>query len=103
MAGFSDLKERRAHVLSLLPEGTLAGLDHWKQSGFYCQLREDSFLTPQEAIEPGVAEAVYRLAWRVATLLDFVLKDGNLQRYIDRAREIRTKLSEDARTPDTAE
>jgi hypothetical protein len=37
---------------------------------------------------------VYHFAWRAISTLDFVLKDGNLERYIEQARSIRDKLAE---------
>jgi hypothetical protein len=91
---FSDLKERGNHVLSLLEGGSFHGLDQWKQSGFYCQPRGNAFVTPAEAVEPKIAEAVYALAWQASSTLDFLLKDGNLERYIASARALRSKLSE---------
>lgn len=91
----SDLKERGNRVLSLLEGRTFHGLDQWKQSGFYSQPRGNSFITPAEAVEPQVAEAVYSLAWRASSTLDFFLKDGNLDRYITSARVLRSKLTEE--------
>jgi len=38
-----------------------------------------------------LSDAVHRFAWRGITTLDFVLKDGNLERYIDQARALRAK------------
>ena len=41
------------------------------------------------------SKTVYQLAWRAVTTLDFVLKGGNLERYIDSARSIRKALTEE--------
>lgn len=95
LISISDLKERGNRVLSFLEGGSFHGLDQWKQSGFYSHPRGNAFVTPTEAVEPKVAEAVYALAWRASSTLDFLLKDGNLERYIASARALRSKLSED--------
>ena len=81
--------------MSFLEGGSFHGLDQWKQSGFYSQPRGNAFVTPTEAVEPEVVEAVYALAWRASSTLDFLLKDGNLERYIASARALRSKLSEE--------
>ena len=91
-----DLKERGNAVFDLLDDSEgFSKLDHWKQVGFYSQPLENSFITPNEAVSKEIAEAVYMLAWRATTTLDFLLKNGNLKRYIDVAREIRGKMSEE--------
>jgi hypothetical protein len=51
-------------------------------------------MAPKDAIERDLAQCVYHLAWRATTTLDFLLKDGNLERYIERARGIRANLTE---------
>ena len=48
-------------------------------------------MTPSEAISPSLAKAVYHLA---VTTLDFVLKGGNLERYLERVRSVRAVLTE---------
>jgi AbiV family abortive infection protein len=90
----SDLKERGNRVLSLSEKATFQDLDIWKQSGFYAQPRDALFLKPNDAVKKVVAEAVYMFAWRAVTTLDFLLKGGNLKRYINCARSVRAKLSE---------
>ena len=95
VVSISDLKERGNHVLSLLEGGSFHGLDQWKQSGLYSQPRGNSFVTPADAVERQVAEAVYGLAWRASSTLDFLLKEGNLERYMTSARVLRSKLSEE--------
>lgn len=89
-----DLKDRGNAVFDLLGGEGFSKLDHWKQVGFYSQPLENSFITPNKAVTKEIAAAVYMLAWRATTTLDFLLKNGNLERYIDVAREIRAKMSE---------
>ena len=48
-----------------------------------------------ETIDPALTYVVYHLAWRATTTLDFIVKGGNLDRYISRARSIRAALSEE--------
>lgn len=91
---FSNLNERGNQVTSMLKSGTFDELDKWKQYGFYSQSKNDTFIKPNDAVEPEVAEAVYMLAWRASSSLDFLLKQGNLDRYMAFARELRSKLSE---------
>lgn len=90
-----DLKARGNVVLSLLGGEGFHGLDEWKQKGFYSQLISNSFRTPSESVGPEQADAVYMLAWRASSTLDFLLKNGHLERYIDAARDLRSKLSEE--------
>jgi|CXWL01.1.fsa_nt_gi AbiV family abortive infection protein len=90
-----DLKDRGNAVFDLLDGEGFSKLDHWKQIGFYSQPRDKDFITPNEAVRREVSEAVFMLAWRATTTLDFLLKDGNLKRYIDVAREVRATMSEE--------
>lgn len=90
-----DLKDRGNAVFDLLGGEGFSKLDHWKQVGFYSQPLENGFITPNDAVKSEIAEAVFMLAWRATTTLDFLLKDGNLKRYIDGAREVRAKMSEE--------
>lgn len=90
----ADLKDRGNVVLSLMKDESFSELDRWKQAGFYAQPRDNGFIAPSEAVSAPVAQAVYQLAWRAVTTFDFLLKDGNLERYTSMAREIRAKLSE---------
>jgi len=77
-----------------MEEAGFAGLDRWKQRGFYVGIDRNAFVIPREAVDQKYAEAVRHFAWRAVSTLDFVLKGGNLERYIQQARSIRGKLSE---------
>jgi len=90
-----DLKDRGNAVFNLLGGEGFSRLDHWKQVGFYSQPLENGFITPNDAVKKEIAEAVFMLAWRATTTLDFLLKDGNLKRYIYGARETRARMSEE--------
>lgn len=91
----NDLKNCGNAVIKILKGEDFSKLDHWKQVGFYSQPLENGFITPNEAVKGEIAEAVFMLAWRATTTLNFLLKDGNLKRYIDFARKLRSKLSEE--------
>jgi AbiV family abortive infection protein len=91
----SHLKDDGNTVLNKLETQMFAELDMWKQKGFYSEVADNRLLAPRDAIDPGFTNAVYHLAWRATTTLDFVLKGGNLERYISGARAIRATLSED--------
>lgn len=93
--GVQDLKDRGNAVFELLGDEGFAKLDHWKQVGFYSQPIDNSFVRPNDAVSVDISEAVFMLAWRATTTLDFLLRDGNLDRYIDVAREVRAKMSEE--------
>ena len=92
-----DLKEAGNAVLEQLGERDFLRLDRWKQQGFYASSveAEGRFITPSEAVSPSLAKAVHHLAWRAVTTLDFVLKGGNLKRYIEQARSVRAALTEE--------
>jgi AbiV family abortive infection protein len=90
----TDLKNRGNVVFSMLVNASFRTLDQWKQTGFYAQPKGNTFTTPASAVTPEIANAVYELAWRAETTLDFLLKGGNLKRYIDSARLVRAKLTE---------
>jgi hypothetical protein len=85
-------------VLALLKPASFRGLDGWKQLGFYAQPVNDKFQSPNVAVEKNVSEAVYLFAWRAVTTLDFLLKGANLERYITRARLLRSKMTEKEHT-----
>src|SRR5262245_28643847 len=72
---------------------SLGGLNEWKQRGFYVGIQGNAFVTPCETLDRKYSETVYHFAWRAISTLDFVLKDGNLERYIAQARSIRDKLA----------
>lgn len=93
----SNLKDRGNDVLALIGNVSFSELDRWKQLGFYAQPKTGSnaFLSPSQAVKPEAAEAVYGLAWRATSLLEFILRDGTLESYIDSARVARAKLTEE--------
>jgi len=82
-------------VLSMLRTRSFAELDIWKQRGFYTEVSNTGFRAPRDAINAAFATVIYHLAWRATTTLDFILKGGNLDRYITRARSIRAALSDE--------
>lgn len=90
-----DLKDRVIAVFDLLDGNGFSKLDHWKQVGFYSHPLDNGFVTPNEAVRADIAEAIFMLTWRATTTLDFLLKDGNLKRYIDAARAVRANMSEE--------
>ena len=90
-----DLQERGNVVFRLLPNSSFQDLDNLKQQGFYAQPYNNVFKAPSSAINKETSEAVHSLAWRATTTLDFLLKDGNLNRYITTARMVREKMTEE--------
>ena len=90
-----DLKDAGNAVMLEAKKAGFVSLDKWKQSGLYASEVGRGLLAPREAVKPSLAKAAHRLAWRAATTLDFVLKDGNLGRYIENARSVRAKLTEE--------
>jgi AbiV family abortive infection protein len=89
-----QLKSDGNAVLQPIKKEGFAGLNKWKQQGFYVGVDRNAFVIPREAVDPKIAEAVHHFAWRAISTLDFVLKDGNLERYVKQARSIRAKLAE---------
>jgi AbiV family abortive infection protein len=81
-------------LMAQLKDGGFLSLNDQKQEGFYVSVRGEGLMAPRDAIERSAAEATYQLAWRAVTTLDFVLKAGNLARYIDNARSVRKALTE---------
>jgi AbiV family abortive infection protein len=90
-----DLQERGNVLFLLLPNSSFHDLDNLKQQGFYAQPYNNVFKSPRCAINKDTSEVVYSLAWRATTTLDFLLKDGNLNRYIEAARLVRGKMTEE--------
>jgi AbiV family abortive infection protein len=82
-------------VMVHLDGGGFLALNEWKQRGFYVGSCDKGLMAPREAVEPLLSKTVYQLAWRAVTTLDFVLKGGNLERYIANARSIRKALTEE--------
>lgn len=95
MIGNENWKQAGQEVLDLAGQENFEFLDRWKQSGFYVTLINGSkFQSPREGIDPIIAESVRKFANISATNLEFSLRDGNLKRYIEQARSIRSKLSD---------
>jgi AbiV family abortive infection protein len=82
-------------VMAELRDGAFQRLDEWKQRGFYTACTDTGFVAPSSAVPPTLARQVRQLAWRATATLDFVLKAGNLERYVEQSRSIRSKLSEE--------
>jgi AbiV family abortive infection protein len=95
LLAFTDLKARGNRVFALLKDSSFQDLDVLKQSGFYAQPNGNVFVCPADNVTKELAEAVHLLAWRATTTLDFLMKDGGMERYIGRARDIRAKLREE--------
>lgn len=91
---FNQLKNAGDVLLQLIKEEDFSGLNKWKQMGFYVSADRCGFQAPRQAVDCKIAEAANHYAWQAITMLDFVLKDGNLERYIAQARSIRSKLTE---------
>lgn len=92
-----DLKEAGNVVMKELEATDFAGLNRWKQRGFLVHVmdQQQRFVAPRDAIRPSLAKAVHYFAWRATTTLDFILKNENLERYIENARSVRARLSEE--------
>jgi AbiV family abortive infection protein len=90
-----NLKMERLALIPWLGESCeLTELDKWKQRGFYASPEGSRFGLPNEVISKEFAKAVHTLASRFTSTLDFLLKNGNIDRYFARARVLRSKLSE---------
>lgn len=90
----AQLKQDGNDVLNALETKNFSELDGWKQMGFYTEQVGGRFAAPREIINQSLSKTVQHFAWRAITTLDFLLKNGNLNRYIDGARTVRSKLSE---------
>lgn len=92
-----NLNQERARVAEEIGlDCNLTELDNWKQQGFYAGLHENknTVLTPNEVIREDFARAVHTLAKRFTTSVDFLLKNGGIDRYFAQATSIRSALSE---------
>jgi AbiV family abortive infection protein len=89
-----NLRRDGNEVMAKLEKDAFLRLDEFKQTGFYVSASQNGFVAPRDSVDRSFAEMVYRLAWRATTTLDFLLKGGNLKRYIANARAIRASLSE---------
>jgi AbiV family abortive infection protein len=87
----SDRNELLQHMRQ---EDFAAALNSWKQRGFYVSADRGTVITPREAVDPELAQAMHRFAWRSISTLDFVLRDGNLERYIEQAKSMRAGMTE---------
>lgn len=96
--GLHQLQADQKALLQLLQEDRFAGLNRWKQRGFYVGIERNAFVSPWEAVDKKQADTVHHFAWRAVTNFDLVLGHGNLQRYVEQARSIRAKLAEDDHT-----
>jgi AbiV family abortive infection protein len=90
----SHLKEDGNAVMEELGSDAFQELDGWKQKGFYVTATGSGFSPPGDVVSEDLAKKVRQLAWRATTTLDFLLKEGNLERYFENAASIRSKLSE---------
>lgn len=91
----ADLQKKRSALSPWLgPASELTQLDTWKQRGFYANAQPEKFVAPREAVPEDFAKGVHALAWRFTSTVDFHLKDGNLERDSDRAKQLRAKLTE---------
>lgn len=90
-----DLQERGNALFRLLPNNSFQDLDNLKQQGFYAQPYDNVFKAPSCAINKETSDAVFSLALRATTTLDFLLKDDNLNRYIEAAKLVRGRMTEE--------
>lgn len=93
--GHENWKRAGQEVLDRAGQENFEFLDRWKQSGFYVSLiNGNKFQSPRDGVDPGLSECVRTFAHMSATNLEFSFSDGNLKRYIEQARSIRSKLSD---------
>jgi len=74
---------------------TFVELDAWKQKGFYASENGNRIVSPDELITEGLATAVVVLARRLTTTIDFLLEDGNIDRYFRLAEKVRSSFSKE--------
>lgn len=93
--GHENWKLAGQEVLDLAGHENFEFLDRWKQSGFYVSLLNgNKFQSPRDGVDPALSECVRKFAQMSASNLEFAFSDGNLQRYMEQAKSIRSKLSE---------
>lgn len=93
--GHKNWEQAGQEVLDLAGQDNFEFLDRWKQSGFYVSLvNGNKFQSPRDGVDPNLAECVRKFAQLSAANLEFALGGGNLQRYIEQAKTIRSTLSE---------
>ena len=90
----SNLHQWKTGGNALFQQMQKQGLNEWKQKGFYVHPSGGILLAPSEGIDPKLAQAACRFAWQSIGTLDFVLKDGNLERYMEQAKSIRGTMTE---------
>lgn len=91
--GMKNLQDSGNIVMSLLGEESFEALDIEKQKGFYASLEQQNVVAPRDAVSKELSDAVFKLVRLADSNLNFVLKDGNLDRYISFFRRVREKLS----------
>lgn len=93
--GHENWEQAGQEVLILAGHENFEFLDRWKQSGFYVSLiNGNKFQSPRDGVDPNIAECVRKFAQLSAANLEFAFSGGNLKRYMEQARAIRSKLSE---------
>jgi AbiV family abortive infection protein len=88
------LEEAGDRVLSELEESSFESLDRWKQKCFYASIQGGKLLASREIVSEQLSSEVLGLAWRSISALDFVLSEGNLERYFEVARIVRRTMTE---------
>lgn len=94
VSNIRNLQQDVNAILARLGNEGFRGLDKYKQCGFYVSTTSKGLQAPRNNVDPKLAEMVYTLAWRSTTSVDVLLKEGNLERYIQQARNVRSKLTE---------
>jgi AbiV family abortive infection protein len=93
--GHQNWRRAGKELLELSGQNDFEFLDHWKQSGFYTRLTNGSnFQSPRDVVDRNISECVRNFARISSENIDFALSGGNIQRYIEQAQLIRSKLSE---------
>lgn len=81
-------------LLKMLGASSFEELNALKQKALYVSVGSAGFFAPSDAVGADVAKAVHVVARKAMTTLDFLLKSGNLDRYLENARQTRNALSE---------
>ncbi|MES2335803.1 MAG: hypothetical protein V4551_14135 [Pseudomonadota bacterium] len=93
--GMRNLQASGNTVMSLLGQESFESLDIEKQKGFYASLEQQNVVAPRDAVSKELSDAVLKFVELADSNLHFVLKDGNLDRYISLFRRVREKLSKE--------
>lgn len=93
-AGIIGIDKHARSLFNLLKCDDFLCLNGLKQSGFYAEAKNNTFIKPNDAVTRNIAENVYLLASSATSTLELVIKDNNLERYLNQALSIREKLSE---------